>query len=337
MAALAGGCSEAEAAFADEGHMYKPKLIIERRRHPLSSIMPEGPECHILASRLDHILKNTYFLRLNIQGGRYNDHGPPRGWRGFNSACSSLTRIQEVGVKGKLLYWRFSNGYVMLNTLGMAGKWTHRKTKHCGISLDYARSVAHARNVRAGVAVPCKLWFKDQRHYGTLKFVEYANLGKKLASLGPDVLRKELSETEWNNLCKKYGSWTLPKLLMNQTKISGIGNYLKCEILYAAGLSPLVEISKFTVEELQHVYVAIMSIPAAALKARRRHRRRQMGGQDWTIEGRKFKLSVYNRRHDPKGHVVIRTKTTDNRTTHWVPEIQHHKIVPPRRIMKTRG
>ena len=31
---------------------------------------------------------------------------------------------------------------------------------------------------------------------------------------------------------------------------------------------------------------------------------------------------VYNQKSDPDGHEVIKEKTPDGRTTHWVPEVQ---------------
>ena len=34
------------------------------------------------------------------------------------------------------------------------------------------------------------------------------------------------------------------------------------------------------------------------------------------------KFLVYNQKKDPIGNVVIKEKTSDGRTTHWVPEIQ---------------
>jgi formamidopyrimidine-DNA glycosylase len=34
------------------------------------------------------------------------------------------------------------------------------------------------------------------------------------------------------------------------------------------------------------------------------------------------KMVVYGQKHDPEGNPVIKEKTDDGRSTHWVPEVQ---------------
>ena len=188
--------------------------------------MPEGPECHIIGNKLHKILSGKKLLSVEILGGRYQKHGNPTGYDEFTET-SEIT-IEEIKVKGKLIYWKFSNGFYMLNTLGMSGGWRNSKSKHCDVVVNYEKNGKSK-----------SIYFKDQRHFGTLKFVQEAGMTKKLKQLGPDVLSVELTKDKWLSLCKKYGHWTMPKLIMNQGKISGIGNYLKCEVLYMARISPI--------------------------------------------------------------------------------------------------
>jgi len=55
---------------------------------------------------------------------------------------------------------------------------------------------------------------------------------------------------------------------MNQKRVSGIGNYLKCEVLYAAKISPFRKVKDMSVEELMEVYKYMKIIPLASLKAK---------------------------------------------------------------------
>jgi formamidopyrimidine-DNA glycosylase len=177
------------------------------------------------------------------------------------------------------------------------GKWCKSKTKHCDLHISFEIKDEH----------PTTLWFKDQMHYGTVSIVDYKGLEKKLKSLGWDCLKPEthergLSFEKWTKLCEKKSSWTFPKLLMCQTCISGVGNYLKAEILYEARVSPHKKIGECTNEEKKRVYDCTIKIPKLALE-------------------NGFKLKVYGKKKDAKGFVVKRDKTLDNRTTHWVSEI----------------
>ena len=112
---------------------------------------------------------------------------------------------------------------------------------------------------------------------------------------------------------KKKPDWTFPQLLMNQRWISGIGNYLKSEILYAASVSPLKMIKEATEAQIEKLYDCIITIPKHALDTKMK-----LG---LAIRGR-FRIKIY-RKKKVGGHVVEKIKTADKRTTHWIPSLQY--------------
>jgi formamidopyrimidine-DNA glycosylase len=179
------------------------------------------------------------------------------------------------------------------------------------VQFDFERS-------RTPSEFPGRIWFKDQLHYGTLKVVTHAELEKKLKSLGwdciqdPDDPERGLSRERWRATCGKRPTWTFPKLLMNQSCISGVGNYLKSEILYDARVSPHKAIGECDDAELERVYTAVASLPRRAFETKL--------SRGVVIRGRFF-MKVYRKKVDPQGNVVKREKTTDNRITHWVPAV----------------
>jgi len=279
--------------------------------------MPEGPEVKVIGTYLNRILSGATLKNIQIHGGRYKTHGVPDGWDFMYSSITQDTadvKIVAVHVKGKLLYWEFSNGWYLLNTLGMSGTWRKTKSKHCDVSFVYAKEETQHR-----------IYFKDQRHFGTLKFVNSHDLSKKLKKIGPDVLtargRRDITSEMFQTLCNKYKNWSLAKLLMNQSKISGIGNYLKCEILYASKLSPHRKLKDLNQENIETLIKYCKKIPLKSLASQGVSIRDYAapGGEEGTYQ---FSLKVYMKKVDPKGNKVITEKTEDKRTTHWVPSIQ---------------
>lgn len=267
--------------------------------------MPEGPEVKITGNKLHEILNNKILKNINILGGRYSKK-PIIGFNDFRNDTQNVV-IQSVKVKGKLIYWVFSNDWIMLNTLGMSGCWTFKKVKHCDIECVYDDNQ--------------KIYFKDMRHFGTLKFIRKDNLPKKLKSIGPDVLTDQFTKDIWMQLCKKYQNWTLPKLLMNQKKIAGVGNYLKSEILYLSCVSPLIIIKKLSESKKICIYENIKKIAMASLRAHGVSIRDYSSpdGQDGDYQ---FSFRVYSRDVDENNYEVHRITTDDKRTTHWVPQVQ---------------
>lgn len=272
--------------------------------------MPEGPECRIIGEQLNSLLQNKSINDIIINGGRYKTHSHPFGYDNFvKNIKQNNTIIEWVKVKGKLIYFKFSNGYYLFNTLGMSGGWIKNDKKHCDIQLIYDKNQ--------------KIWFCDSRHFGTLKFINSEDeLNKKLKTLGSDVLSDDfISKDQFIKLLRKYEKWDLSKFLMNQSKISGIGNYLKSEILYQTKINPTTLIKNLHNTLLEELYDNILMI------CRDSYNKKGVSVRDYRDTNQEYgtyhnKLKVYNRKTDDNGYKVQKIRTKDNRTTHWVSEIQ---------------
>ena len=266
-----------------------------------SACMPEGPECHATARRIRrHLLGKTNAILNGIQfiEGRYKTHGVPECLTSLlldNGSMHTPKTVNAVGCRGKLIYILFEDSTALLSTLGLTGKWQKRHGKHCGIRLDFAKPVS-------------PLWFADQLHYGTLSYVSADAFRKKFLSIGPDVTlgRESFTFDMWQSITTTCRGWELAKLLMSQAKMSGIGNYLKAEILFEAAVSPHQTISSLSSEELRTLYDAIVNVSIAWYHFR--------SGQ-----GPRPTLKVYGRKTTPSGDMVIRTRTLDGRISHWCP------------------
>jgi endonuclease-8 len=107
---------------------------------------------------------------------------------------------------------------------------------------------------------------------------------------------------------------------MNQKIISGIGAYLRSEILYLAGVNPFKKIKLISVDKLERIYKAMKLILKLAYKC-----------NGTSIEfykdidshkGRYDKyLMVYGNDKDAEGN-EIKKGLLDKRNIYWVPGIQ---------------
>jgi DNA-formamidopyrimidine glycosylase len=267
--------------------------------------MPEGPEVKRLVDSLEKILTGKKLVEIKILSGRYKKHGLPPGFAEFSQKLPA--KISKVSCKGKFIYVIFSNSFSMWNTLGMSGGWSKKKTKHTRAEL---------------VLENCSVYFNDMRNFGTIKFTDQKqDLFKKLNSLGPDMLSENVEVNVFIERVRKKNSKTVVEALMDQKVVSGVGNYLKSEALYHSGISPHKKVSELTELDLTFLCNSVKETMRSSYK---------FGGSTFhTFSGyngevgeytRRF--AVYNQKTDPNGETVLKEKTKDGRTTHWVPSLQ---------------
>ena len=108
---------------------------------------------------------------------------------------------------------------------------------------------------------------------------------------------------------------------MDQSIVSGVGNYVKAEALYLAKISPHRTVSSLTNAELCDLNAAVRSVLVNSFKS---------GGatlqsyQDFygEVGDATQRFAVYGRKSDPEGREIIKEQTKGGRTTHWVPQVQ---------------
>lgn len=282
--------------------------------------MPEGPEVKRIVDQLNRELKGKKIVGMEIVSGRYMYHGPPEGIREFTLFPQSPRMIpgpdrefqghiiNSVKCKGKFIYFELDSGWSIWNTLGMTGGWSRKLTPHSRVSFIMDDGT--------------KIYFNDMRNFGTIKFVYgVLNLWDKLDSLGPDMLTYDMPDHEFRSIMKKHPNKSLAQILMDQKVISGVGNYIKCESLYLAKLSPHRLCNSLSDNELDKLNKAIKSIIRDSYES---------GGstfrtyQDLNGEVGSFseRFMIYGKKADPAGRKVIKEATKDKRTTHWVPSVQ---------------
>ena len=263
---------------------------------------PEGPECRRVAEGLLGFCLNKQISQFRILGGRFAKKAP------LNiEKVSNKPSVIGGGVKGKFIWLQFSDDMCLWVTLGMSGYWSTVEDKHAHFAIDFENGQS--------------IYFIDQRRFGTLRFEPISELPKKLASLGIDLLNSDGDFKEWVKLVKKHSKKTIVEVLMNQGVCAGVGNYIKCEVLYRVKLDPEIEVENITSNKLQEIYNTIkLIIRASYLQGGASIRNyKQVDGSHGSFV---FEFQVYNKQFDPLGNPVVRRDTPDGRTTHWVPQVQ---------------
>lgn len=264
--------------------------------------MPEGPEVTIIAQGLNNYCKGKTLTEFQILSGRY-----------LRTPIANIDRIisakiLEIRNKGKFIYWVFDNDFILFSTLGMSGVYGLNRTPHSRVSILLDKSL--------------EIVYNDVRNFGTMKVASKNELDKKLNELGPDMLNNPCSFDEFNKILDKNKNWILGPFLLEQKKISGVGNIYKSEICYTSQLNPSRNLCSLSEPErlrLYHSCIEILSL--AYLK----------GGssqKDYlSVDGELGKYlelcsNVYRRTQDRKGNPVTSVDLNDGRTTWWCPNVQ---------------
>lgn len=261
--------------------------------------MPEGPEVRITTEHLSQTLTNKIITDwfLCEEGTVFP---------GYNEMHKELPLIvEEVMCKGKTIFMSLHNEhkrFYVVHSLRMTGRWQEKEDDHCRCFIEYNDTN--------------RIYLRDPRRMATIKFLTDEDLyNHEIDRLGPDIFSDNFSLPLFKSIWAKYKDRNITSFLMDQSLLAGIGNYLKAEILYYAGISPLRKIGSLTDREIDKLYEGIKIIPRLSYNSN------GMTAKDYlSPDGSKgdfvSQLKIYGKSFAKK------TKTPDGRITHWCPNRQ---------------
>jgi len=269
--------------------------------------MPEGPEVATMARQLKDRLIAERVVDAQILSGRYLRHGPPEGWEDMRRQLP--TAVGDIRVRGKLIHMDLGSTHI-LSTLGMTGWWSFTTgDKHERVRFTTASGITFSLN--------------DPRNFGAISVADQSEVDRRMSQFGPDLLNEQVTLGMFYERLslKKNLEKTIAEVLMDQRVLAGIGNYLKAEVLYHSRVSPWRKVKDLADEEVVDLHdnaVRLINLSYNMGGATIQNYRQpdDSGG----LYSRRF--AVYGQEADPHGNAVIREKTPEGRTTHWVPELQ---------------
>lgn len=271
--------------------------------------MPEGPECTIVAENLNAYCKDRTLSSVEFLSGRYS-----------RNPVANIDKILDANIigvsnKGKFIYWIFDNGYYLFSTLGMSGIYSKIQETHSRVKFTLDKNL--------------DLYYNDVRNFGTLKVADQDELDKKLKEIGPDMLNDPCSYDEFERILNKYPNRIIAPFLLDQKRLSGIGNIYKAESCYLAGINPSRNLSSLSRDEKTRLYRSIIEILTLAYECKGSS---QKDYKDLDGELGNFlqdHAQVYRRTVDKHyGNPVTNqfadgaTDLGDGRTTWWCPNVQ---------------
>jgi formamidopyrimidine-DNA glycosylase len=168
-----------------------------------------------------------------------------------------------------------------------------------------------------------RLVFRDQRQFGVMKLIESTNLSqtKGISELAPEPLGDEFT-LEYLRLLLKRSHRSLKTLLLDQTKVLGLGNIYAAEALFRARINPFKPANELASSRVPDLFAAIREVLQFAVD----HIRGSFSLEEGFSYGAAFEnfWQVYEREGQPcvRCGAKIRRATQGGRSTYWCPKCQ---------------
>jgi formamidopyrimidine-DNA glycosylase len=210
--------------------------------------MPELPEVELVARALDGLVSSRRIIAAKLLRAGLAPDTPPavfaRRLRG--------RRIERVTRRGKHVLFELERGLILIAHLRMTGRFLLLpleaqlpKHSHALFYLDDER----------------RLVFSDQRHFGMMKLVGASELShtKELRLLAPEPFSVDFTP-EYLRATLARTRRTLKEMLLDQTKVTGLGNIYAAEALFLARINPFRAASEISMRRLPRLHRAILDV-----------------------------------------------------------------------------
>jgi formamidopyrimidine-DNA glycosylase len=215
--------------------------------------MPELPEVELVARFLDKLSTGQSILVAELlRPGLAPETSPRKFARLLKNA-----RIVRVTRRGKHLLFMFDNDRVLIVHLRMTGRFLYLPLE---VPLPkHAHAVFYLDSER-------RLVFDDQRHFGMMKIVTRANLyeAKELRSLAPEPFSDSFT-SDYLHAALSRSRRTLKETLLDQRRVTGLGNIYAAEALFLARINPFGLASAFSKRRAPRLHRAILDILTESL------------------------------------------------------------------------
>ncbi|HUS12353.1 MAG TPA: bifunctional DNA-formamidopyrimidine glycosylase/DNA-(apurinic or apyrimidinic site) lyase, partial [Pyrinomonadaceae bacterium] len=217
--------------------------------------MPELPEVEHVVRGLRRAVMGQRILAAEINLPRIIASPAPASFKRKVRGA----RIEAINRRGKYILFELSSGDVLVVHLRMTGKFV------C-IAPDqplppYPHLVFYLEDDR-------RLIFCDMRQFGRMRLIAARRLLKliQLQSLAPEPLSDDFSP-DYLLTTRSTSRRSLKQLLLDQTKILGLGNIYASEALFLARISPFKEAASLSRARALRLHQAIRDVLEEAIAA----------------------------------------------------------------------
>lgn len=272
--------------------------------------MPELPEVETVRRTLEKLVAGRTIERVTVRLARIVQRIEPEA---FARELAGQT-IREIGRRGKFLRFVLDD-LTLVSHLRMEGRY--------GL-YDAGEELEPHTHVIFHFADGKELRYRDVRQFGTMELFRRGEEWKSspLAKLGPEPLEEGFTVRK---LKEKLASSTskIKPILLDQTKIAGIGNIYADEALFRARIHPERTADSLTAPEWKRLHAAILDTLSEAVAAGGSSVKSYVNGQG-EMGMFQQQLNVYGRKGEPCprcGRPIAKT-VVGGRGTHFCPRCQ---------------
>jgi formamidopyrimidine-DNA glycosylase len=210
--------------------------------------MPELPEVELIARALEALVKGRKIEVAELIRERLAPDTVPDDF----AVKLRGAAINFVHRRGKHILFDLDNGRTLITHLRMSGRFMliplereNPKFTHAVFYLDDES----------------RLVFQDQRHFGLMKIVETGNLyeAKELKKLAPEPFSDEFSSVYFRKTLKTSKK-SLKEFLLDQTRVTGLGNIYASEAMFLAGVSPKIPANKLSGKKADALFEKVREV-----------------------------------------------------------------------------
>ncbi len=280
--------------------------------------MPELPEVETVCRVMRRVLVGERIARVDVVPDPlvFSGHSP----RAIRQALVGRV-VEAIGRRGKVFWIDLrGSGPNVFGHLGMSG-WIREVGAHGTrlqsqgeAPLDDERGLPRFLRLRIETSGGNAVALTDPRRLGRIWLGASAEKERRIARLGRDAYDDLPSNDELATLLRPRKR-AIKAVLLDQTVLAGIGNWIADEVLYQAGIAPARPASSLSASEVSALRNAVRAVLKHAVRVEADARRFP---KSWLFEHR----WGGSRGADRIGGERILREVVGGRTTAWVPTRQ---------------
>jgi formamidopyrimidine-DNA glycosylase len=273
--------------------------------------MPELPEVEHVVRALRPVVVGRRILAAELKLKRI----APDVTRPAFDRLLRNSLITAVGRRGKHILFQLESGKLLTTHLRMTGKFVALSTDE---SLPpYSHVVLYLDDDR-------RLVYCDMRQFGRMQIIsDPLKLPVGISSLAPEPLSEEFTEEYFLNTLGNSRR-SLKQLLLDQTRVLGLGNIYAVEALFQAGVNPLKAANRLSKPRARKLFEAIRKTLQEAIDSGSTLQIDLNDGQSSYIGTSERFWRVYEREGEPCTNcgTKIRRVAHGGRSTYYCPRCQ---------------
>ena len=215
--------------------------------------MPELPEVELVAQSLNKLVTGRRMASAALLRARLAPENPPLDF---------AVKLKDAGInfvhrRGKHILFDLDNGQTLIAHLRMSGRFR---------LLPPERELPKFTHAIFYFVDEMRLVFSDQRHFGFMKIVETTRLSeaKELNKLAPEPFGTDFTP---DYFCKilKTSKRSLKEVLLDQTKVLGLGNIYASEAMFLARVNPQISADQLSAKKANVLFKKIREVLADSI------------------------------------------------------------------------